>query len=95
MGKIRISESELQNIIKEAVTKILKEDFDYDKNIAFSLLEQLKIELGASELCDRLLDRLSGCIGYSGVVKTLKEIKDIELPSLEDEEEESDIEVEG
>ena len=53
----------------------------------FSLLEILKVELGASELCDRLVDRLAGCIGYTGAAKALQEIKDIECPSLEDEEE--------
>lgn len=84
---IKLTESELKNIIKESVYKILNEGIDYDKDITFSLLEILKVELGASELCDRLVDRLAGCIGYTGTAKALQEIKDIECPSLEDEEE--------
>ena len=84
---IKLTESELKNIIKESVNKILKEGIDSDKDIMFSLLEILKVELGASELCDRLVDRLAGCIGYTGAAKALQEIKDIECPSLEDEEE--------
>lgn len=95
MKRIQISESELRDIIKESVSKILKEDFDnQEQNLAFALLEQLKITLGSSELCSLLASRLAGCIGYKGLIKTLQEIKDIQSPSLEDDDE-SDIEAEG
>lgn len=74
---IKLTETELNKIIKESVKNILKEGIDY-KTESFNLLEEIKECLGADNLCDRLASRLAGQIDYRGLYQALLEIYDTE-----------------
>ena len=85
MGKntIKISEKELNKVIKESVKKYLKESIDY-KSESFNLLSELKECLGPDQLCDRLANRLAGQIDYRGLYETLQEIYQMECNNSDD-----------
>ena len=79
---IRLTESDLKRIIEQSVKSILKEGLDYRME-ALNLLAQLKEEMGADQLCDRLASRLVGAIDHRGLYETLMDIKNIDCPSCE------------
>lgn len=80
---IKITETELQNLIKESLKSYLKESIDY-KSESLNMLNELKECLGADQLCDRLASRLAGQIDYRGLYETLQEIYQMECNNSDD-----------
>lgn len=78
---VRLTESELNKIIKESVRNILKENqYDFETQ-TWSMLEQVKECLGADDLCNRLISRLVGQIDWKGAYLTLQDIYNQECGS--------------
>lgn len=72
MGKIRISENELKQIINESVTDTLKEDFDY--NYGLRNIEIIREIYQLSLKIDKIAEDLGDChhiikytISYSNI----------------------------
>ena len=83
---VRLTESDLNNIIKESVRNILKENqYDFE-NQTWNMLEQVKACLGADDLCNRLVSRLVGQIDWKGAYLTLQDIYNQECGGVMDEE---------
>lgn len=82
---IRLTESDLNKIIKESVKNILRENkYDFE-NQTWELVEQVKECLGSDKLCNLLISRLAGQIDWKGAYLTLKEIYEIECNNNIDE----------
>lgn len=80
---LKLSESDLKNIIKESVAKILKENH-YDKMGVWDMIESIKEAIGADALVSRLISRMSPM----QAMKALQDIYEVEVASQYNGEEE-------
>lgn len=73
--KIRLTESELHNIIKESVINVLNEDSTPN---VWDVLEELKEYMS----CDDIIARIISRIGDYEALKIFNDIKNVELDSI-------------
>jgi hypothetical protein len=80
---LKLKESDLKNIIKESVAKILKENH-YNEMGVWDMIEAIKETIGADALVSRLISRMSPM----QAMKILQDIYEVEVASQYNDEEE-------
>jgi len=77
---IKLNEHELYRLVNESVRSILNENVDYSE--MWNIIDELRTVMSDEDIIARILSR----IGPFQALKILEDIRNVEVPSNEDEE---------
>lgn len=77
---IKLNEHELYRLVNESVRSILNENVDYSE--MWNIIDELRTVMSDEDIIARILSR----IGPFQTLKILEDIRNVEVPSNEDEE---------
>ena len=77
---IKLNEHELYRLVNESVRSILNENVDYSE--MWNIIDELRTVMSDEDIIARILSR----IGPFQALKILEDIRNVEVPSPEDEE---------
>lgn len=78
---IKLTENDLHKVIEESVRRILNEDINEGYKAMWDIIDELRTVMSDEDIIARILSR----IGQFEALKILEDIKNVEVPSPDDE----------